>query len=433
MKEQKRIPVSKVKRASKIVSAGAKVGINYLKHFASGSKDTEALNEANAEDIYNTLSQMKGSALKMAQMMSMDQNMMPKQYTQKFMMAQYSVPPLSYPLVQKIFKQDFNKSPNNIFDSFSKDATNAASMGQVHKAEYQGKALAVKVQYPGVAESVESDLNLIKPLATRMIGMQGADVNSYFDEVKDRLLEEADYQLELRRSQELASKSEQLKGVEFPEYFPDLSSNNVITMSWLDGMHLDSFLATSPSQEIRNTIGQNLWDFYTFQINELRMVQADPHPGNFLLKEDGRVGVIDFGCIKELEPGFYELFFSLLNPAVLEDKDLLLNKMFALELLHVTDTEAEKKVLIPIFEHSLKLLAKPFYSDVFDFGDKTYVDEVFSYADEVTKLPEIRKSKKARGPKDALFINRTFFGLYNMLHLLGAQVNCKKGWQHFMD
>ncbi|GAX62562.1 protein kinase, partial [Candidatus Scalindua japonica] len=148
MKEQSKIPVSKVQRASRVLQTGVKVGGNYLKHYGKTVFYKEVnksnLHEENAEDIYNTLSELKGSALKVAKMMSMDKNMLPKAYQNKFAMGQYCAPPLSYPLVIKTFKKYFGKEPDQIFDTFTKSAINAASIGQVHQATLNGRKLAVR-------------------------------------------------------------------------------------------------------------------------------------------------------------------------------------------------------------------------------------------------------------------------------------------------
>ena len=159
MKEQEKIPTSKVKRAAKLLSTGAKVGANYMKYYAKKAigddKAKAQLDKDNAEDIYNGLSELKGGALKVAQIISMDKKMLPAVMTEKFALSQYNAPPLSYPLVLRTFKKSFGKSPSEIFDSFTRNAVKAASIGQVHKAELNNKQLAVKVQYPGVAESVK--------------------------------------------------------------------------------------------------------------------------------------------------------------------------------------------------------------------------------------------------------------------------------------
>ena len=222
MKEFNKIPTTKIERATKFLTTGAKIGKNYLKHYGRKIIDSETTREAlhtdNAKDIYDSLSELKGSALKVAQMLSMDKNIMPTAYQQKFSMAQYSAPPLSYPLVVKTFQQQLGKKPDEIFDSFSKEATNAASMGQVHFAVKNGKKLAVKIQYPGIGESVKSDLAMVKPIALRMFKINPVDYNEFIQEVEQRMLEETDYDLELERSMDLSRKCSHIPNLIFPSY-----------------------------------------------------------------------------------------------------------------------------------------------------------------------------------------------------------------------
>src|SRR6201999_3710190 len=128
---------------------------------------------------------------------------LPKEYVDKFSMSQYSAPPLSGPLVVNTFVKTLGKTPSQLYDAFDMHASNAASIGQVHKAEKDGKKLAVKIQYPGVANSVKSDLKIVKPFAIRLVGLREIDMDNYFEEIESKLLEETDYKLEVRRSIEL--------------------------------------------------------------------------------------------------------------------------------------------------------------------------------------------------------------------------------------
>ena len=146
----------------------------------------ERLNQNNAEDIYDGLNSLKGSAFKVAQMLSMEKSILPQAYVEKFSLAQFSVPPLSPPLVIKSFKKYFGKHPNDLFDAFDATSVNAASIGQVHKAFKDGKKLAVKIQYPGVAESISSDLALVKPMAIKMFNIKGKDSDKNFKEVENK-------------------------------------------------------------------------------------------------------------------------------------------------------------------------------------------------------------------------------------------------------
>ncbi|MCH5715432.1 AarF/UbiB family protein [Niabella hibiscisoli] len=149
------------------------------------------------------MKELKGSALKVAQMLSMEKNLLPAAYVDKFSLSQFSVPPLSAALVRKTFRQYLGKNPEAIFDTFSPESVNAASIGQVHQARKDGKKLAVKIQYPGVKESISSDLKMVKPIAMRMFNIRKEGSEKYFDEVEQKLFEETDYVLELKRSRSL--------------------------------------------------------------------------------------------------------------------------------------------------------------------------------------------------------------------------------------
>ena len=426
-KELDRIPISKVKRASKFVSTGAKVGVNYVKAYSKaavkGKLDKEELDQENARDIYDSLSELKGSALKMAQLLSMDQNVLPKAYSDKFAMAQYSAPPLSYPLVKKTFKENLGREPHDIFESFSKSASNAASMGQVHKAVKDGLQLAVKVQYPGVGDSIKSDLKLAKPFALRLMNVKGKEVEPYMKEVEDKLLEEADYALELRQSMDFAEKCKNLENVFFPKYFPELSAPQILTMSWLDGEPIGAWMKREQTQANRNRLGQTLWNFYMFQMHQLRMMHADPHPGNFIIDAENNLGVIDFGCIKHIPDDFYKSYFELASHEVLENK-VRVNQLFKdLEIIRPSDPEKDVKTVSMMFTDLIKLLSRPFNEGVFDFSDEAYFNEIYLKGDQISKDPEMNRLQ-ARGSRHFIYFNRTFFGLYNILHALKAKVDC---------
>jgi len=422
-KEQNSIPTSKVERSAKFVKTGFKVGGNYIKHYSkklfNPAMDRTELNEDNAADIYESLSELKGSALKVAQMLSMDKNILPKAYVDQFSQSQYNAPPLSGPLIVQTFRKYFGKSPEQIYDKFNLRSTNAASIGQVHEAELNGQKLAIKIQYPGVGDSISSDLKLIKPFAFRLLGMSEKELNVYMREVEERLVEETDYELEVRRSIEFSTACAQLDNIVFPTYYPELSSKRIITMSWLEGMHLKEFMLTNPSQELRNQIGQALWDFYNYQQHELRAVHADPHPGNFLILPDGQLGVIDFGCIKEMPEDFYYPFFSLTSTNLLDNKEETIKAFRKLEMILPNDSPQQIEFYYGMYHKMISLFAKPYMSSTFDFSETAFFEELYGFGEQIAKMPEF---KQARGVKHFIYVNRTNFGLYNILNELKAQV-----------
>lgn len=436
MKEQKSIPASKVQRAGKFLRTGVKVSGNYIKHYTkkvvTGKANKEDLDKANAEDIYETLSQLKGSALKAAQMLSMERNILPDAYADVFSLAQHNAPPLSGPLIVKTFRQYIKKSPHELFDKFEMQASHAASIGQVHKAWKNGKTFAVKIQYPGVAESVKSDLRMVKPFALTILKVKEKEIAPYMNEVETKLMEETDYELELRNSVEMAEKCAHLPNLFFANYYPEFSSKRILTMDWLEGITLGEFIKTSPSQAMRNKIGQTLWDFYGYQMHALRKTHSDPHPGNFLVTEDGRLGAIDFGCTKKIDNEFYQPYFDLVSPNVMNNPEELEKRFRALQMIHDDDTQQEKDLYVPIFQKMISMLCLPFQSPTFDFGNDEYFKEIYDYGESLARRPELRKIDKPRGVTHVIYINRTFFGLFQLLNNLKAEVNTQSifdnGW-----
>jgi predicted unusual protein kinase regulating ubiquinone biosynthesis (AarF/ABC1/UbiB family) len=430
LREQQNIPVSKVQRAAKFISTGARVGGNYMRHYAkrvvNPAMTKDELHKNNATDIYDSLSELKGSALKVAQMMAMDKNMLPRAYQDKFTMAQYSAPPLSYPLVVKTFNQYFKKGPESLFDTFTTSAVNAASIGQVHKASKGKKDYAVKIQYPGVGSSVRSDLKLVKPFALRLLNMNERELDNYMDEVEEKLLEETDYQLEVKRSKEISEACGHIKGLNFPKYYEEMSSARVITMDWMEGKHLREWLESNPDQEARNKVGQTLWDFYHHQVHELKQVHADPHPGNFIIQENNELAVIDFGCVKVIPESFYTGYFALIKKDLLIKEDELNQIFYDLEFISDKDSAEEKVYFKNTFKEMISLLGKPFHVDSFDFADDSYFQMIFALGDRISNDKMFRKSKQARGSRHGLYINRTYFGLYNLLNQLQADIKTTK-------
>jgi len=426
MKKASKIPITKIQRATKLVTTGAKVGVNYLKYYGNKITETEEtarekLNKDNAEDIYDSLKDLKGSPLKVAQMLSMEKSILPRAYVEKFSLAQFSVPPLSEALVLKTFKKSFGKFPSEIYDEFDVKAYNAASIGQVHKAKKDGKELAVKIQYPGVSDSIKSDLAMLKPFVIRMFNMKGKTSDEYFFEVQDKLLEETDYFLEVKQSQEIVDACSHIPNLAFPRYYTELSSKQIITMDWMKGIHLSEFTNTNTDQEKANAVGQALWDFYMFQIHNLKKVHADPHPGNFLISEKGELIALDFGCMKIIPLDFYNPYFVLARQETLDDEKLFVEKMFELDILRKEDPKEEFEFFKSMFHEMLSIFTQPFHKEEFDFSDAVFFGKIAEFGERYSKNTELRSYNASRGSKHFIYMNRTFFGLYNLMFDLKAK------------
>ena len=426
MKTIDSIPTGKISRATRLVRTGVKVGINQLKYYGDTLVDPqnakEKLNQNNASDIYDGLKNLKGSALKVAQMLSMEKNILPKAYVEQFSLAQFSVPPLSAPLVRKTFFKYFGKHPEDLFDTFNSKSIAAASIGQVHQATKHGKELAIKIQYPGVADSISSDLAMVKPVAIKMFNIKGKDSDKYFEEVEQKLLEETDYILEVKQSQQMVADCKHIEHLIFPDYYPDLSNHRIITMDWIDGEHLSEFTKVNTNKVLADKLGQALWDFYMYQMHELKRVHADPHPGNFLVTPSGELVAIDFGCIKAIPDSFYIPYFELAIPENINNPEMFTKKLYELEILTPTDTPEEIDFFSTLFHEMLSLFTQPMHNETFDFSDETFFSKVADLSEKYSKDTQIRKMNGNRGSKHFLYINRTFFGLYNLMNDLGAKV-----------
>ena len=428
MKSLDYIPTNKIARAGNLVTTGLKLGGNYLKYYGQkalkvdGSR--ERLDQENAKDIYNSLKTLKGSALKVAQMLSMEKNLLPRAYVDQFSLSQFSVPPLSWPLVKKMIRKYLGANPELVFDTFAAQSKNAASIGQVHQATKDGKKLAVKIQYPGVADSISSDLSIVKPIALRMFNLKGKDTDKYFNEVENKLLEETDYLLELKQSQWIADKCRHIPYLRFPAYYPEYSSDKILTMDWMEGLHISEYVsAHKHDQEMNLRLGQTLWDFYMFQIHHLKKVHADPHPGNFLIDESYNLVALDFGCVKTIPDDFYKPYFDLVDLKI-EDNPLLFQEiLYDLEILRTDDTAEEVVYFTELFGRLIKVLTLPFTKKEFDFGDAVFWGEINSLSETLSSDQRLRKMNGNRGSKHFIYINRTFFGLYTLLNDLKAKVN----------
>lgn len=193
-------------------------------------------------------------------------------------------------------------------------------------------------------------------------------------------------------------------------------------MDYMHGKHLSEFAALNADQALADKIGQTLWDFYMYQMHELKAVHADPHPGNFLVNEAGQLIAIDFGCIKKVPEEFYTPYFQLAEPGAIENESFFAEKLEQLEIIKNTDTPEERVFFTELFKEMLSLFTQPFHKEVFDFSDEVFFGKIAELGEKYSKDTELRKMNGNRGSKHFLYINRTFFGLYNLLNDLGATV-----------
>jgi predicted unusual protein kinase regulating ubiquinone biosynthesis (AarF/ABC1/UbiB family) len=253
-----------------------------------------------------------------------------------------------------------------------------------------------------------------------MFNLKGEGSDQYFQEVQNKLLEETDYLLEVEQSKMIVESCSHLPNISFPQYYSNLSSDRIITMDWMDGEHISSFARSNKDVALSNKLGQTLWDFYMYQVHNLKMVHADPHPGNFLVSKEGKLIVIDFGCVKKIPNDFYLPYFELSDPQFLQDDTLFTEKLYQLDILRTDDNEKEITFFKTMFHELLELFTRPLISDTFDFTDQTYFDSLAAVGEKYSKKTELRKMNGNRGSRHFIYMNRTFFGLYHLMNELGA-------------
>ena len=414
-------------RGMSAAKAGVKFGKNYARYLsrrAVGESKETARNEMhsrNAEDLFTELSKLRGTALKMAQGLSMEPGFLPEEFSQIMARAQYDVPAMGPALVHRLVSKAFGAPPEDVFAEFSTTASAAASLGQVHPARLKdGTHVVVKVQYPNVRESVDSDLRMLRGLAGRFVDKNVID--PYLGEVRERMMEETDYRMEGANIEEFASLFEGSRVVT-PRWVPDLTTERVLTMTLVDGMHLKEWLATAPSQEQRNEYGQLLWDTIHEQVvgDSLR-VHADAHPGNFLFREDGQLGLLDFGCIKTFPREFRDGLIDLYHARMAADEDGLLAAYAKLEMLPPDVSDEARDYLLEVIDALGGIIESLYRPSSYDFGSGRLLEQFQAIMPQLTGR-EAFKHRRPVGSKHFVFVNRLLAGMLSILTQLKAEVD----------
>lgn len=416
-------PASKLERSGLFAKTGLKVGKNYARYLmdraSGGDTDPKALkqklNTQNAEDIFREFARLRGTALKMAQSMSMDTGLLPDEFMDVMAEAQYSVPPMNRALVRKRIRDALGKFPEQLFEEFEPTAMAAASLGQVHRARLEdGREVAVKVQYPNVRETIESDLAVARTLFGQLVHGEGLD--EHFDEVRSRLQEETDY---LKEADNIAYFAEEYSGdsIVTPRPIREYTAETVLTMTYVEGKHLDTVLDTEPDQETRNHFGQLLWDFLHEQVaSNHRTLHADTHPGNFLFRSDGRLGVVDFGCVKTFPQQFRDDMLRLFRARMADDEAEILRLLRELDILREDMGPETQDELRQFFDQYGSLIVEPYQQPEFDFDDSDFYERLKACFQQASGM------RQAVGSPHFIFLNRPLVGLLNLLTQLGARI-----------
>lgn len=420
------VPETRLARAGIAGATVLKMGMGELRHKAKRpfmseqERETEKslLDDKNAQLLFKALTQLRGTALKLAQMLGMELDILPEKYRKELEKSFHKVPPLNRVLVRKVIQEEFGKPPEALFNQFDSTAFAAASLGQVHAALLpDGTEVAVKIQYPGIHVAMESDMNLMRKVS---IGIPNSTiVRQSIDEVHARLKEEVDYRLEAESTRWFREHL-LVDGVMVPRIYGDWCTERVLTIEFCQGKHLDDWLADNPPQALRDQVGQRLYDLFIHSVLKLRRLHADPNPGNYLIQVDGRIALIDFGCVKELSAHFTGMLPVLLRAYRDDDPVKLLASYRALGMEYDND-DVYEKVLQPFG----RWLTQPFREDAFDFAEHAdYTRNGKELIHDIANLSGVNKLAE-----DFIFFDRTLYGLCKIFERLGAKVRMRHHWE----
>src|SRR3954467_3848274 len=254
---------------------------------------------------------MRGAAMKAGQVLStvefpgLDEDQ--SEYLQRRLASlRDSVPPVSWKDMQKVLSSDWGEQPDRVLASIDDQPAAAASIGQVYRGRtHEGREVAIKIQYPGIAEPVEADMRnllLLSPLLRQL--MPGLEVKDLLAELRERIVEECDYELEASHHRRVERFWRGHPSLLVPPVDTELSTRRVLVTDWVDGISFDE--VTRQPDEVRDRYAQTVYRFFYVTALELGVALGDPHPGNYLLCDDGRVAFLDFGMMRRLPPGYLE-------------------------------------------------------------------------------------------------------------------------------
>jgi predicted unusual protein kinase regulating ubiquinone biosynthesis (AarF/ABC1/UbiB family) len=324
-------------RARRMLSVGrltTAVGTSYLwqaikRPFQSASRAERALAQAhirNAERLVSRSTELRGAFMKLAQMLSMRRDLFPVEALEVLSVVQSSVPPMPYAQVRRVLTEELGAAPEKCFRRFERGAFAAASLGQVHRAELKsGQAVVVKVQYPGVAETVRQDVQNIKALIrlltaiARDVMRQDVDRDEVAAELEARLHEELDYLHEADNLERFRRLLADDREVVIPRVYRTLTTRRVLTMTCLEGYPIQDVMAPGVDQELKDWVAVKLFRLLWRQVLEFGVLHTDPHPGNFLVTHHPRLGILDFGAVRVFESEIRRAYVRLARALLAHD------------------------------------------------------------------------------------------------------------------
>ncbi|MDB5106729.1 MAG: AarF/ABC1/UbiB kinase family protein [Fibrobacteres bacterium] len=433
--KHKSMPLSKLARAG---VAGRLAVSSALRTMRPGKSSPEEEWTRRGEAFFAACARLKGLPLKLAQMLSQEEELLPEEFRKELSRSCYQSPPMNRALVRQTIAANLGGTPEGLFKSFSETPFAAASLGQVHLAEtHEGRMIALKLQYPGIARTVKNDLSLVGGFASALPWLK--EVQGAWSEVAERMLEELSYGHEARWT-EWFRENLGIAGVTVPSVHSAFSTETVLATDFMDGRHLQEWLAANPSQEERDALAGVLWSIYLKSVYVLNALNADPNPGNFLIRSDpsrpdrmrrdGGVAMLDFGCVKSFPPSFSGNLRKLFAMHATGFRGTgsahsLVEEYADIGILRITDPRGDFSDLEKHLRSMGEWVLRPYRVPTFDFGSAgDYFQECRA---EAWRL--FRNVKGIEFAPDFVFLDRARYGLYRTFQKLGARVAMGNQWE----
>jgi predicted unusual protein kinase regulating ubiquinone biosynthesis (AarF/ABC1/UbiB family) len=397
---------------------GSYLGYQVQNLFSAESSREErrrAFNQKASRQIREELQSLKGAVMKIGQALSMQNHALPLEVTEELAHLQMKAPGMHSTLARAQFKGSYGQAVEEVFREFEAEPFAAASLGQVHRAVTKsGERVAIKIQYPAIRTAVENDFKLLRS-ATLPGKFSGHFPKSVLDEMESGILKETDYLNEAKNIEFFDQKLKHIPYVEVPRVFPQLSTDRILTMSFLEGLTLEEFLAEKPSQTLRDLLGWRLFDLFHLQLRRIHAVHADPHPGNYLFRRDAAIALLDFGSVKYISPDLQEII-ACFEGEVWERGEAEFARMT--KIICGDKARTKPRETRKTMEETIVFYRKIFPGGVVDFGDPDVINTLTTIWRKFLRHKIVHPG--------LIFCSRAELGLYNMLHRLKARVDTEE-------
>ncbi len=406
-------------RKTYLFKMAAKMAVQQGKKYLSNNPDSRlATLVEQADTLVNHVGRLKGAAMKAVQSLSIEgSDFLPPEVLQVLEKLQSQAPPIDNEVLMAEMKRELGEEKFSLLENLSQEPIASASIGQVYQATYKGKNVVIKVQYPGVAESVDDDIDTLKKFVKGFLTVSNKriKVDDLMEEARRVLKLETNY---LHEAQSLKKYKSCFEGSQYhvPDVYDEFTTQKVIVLSKEEGLEYTAWLKTNPTGAEKQRVADQLLNLYIKEFFENQLVQTDPNPANFLIQENGRMVLLDFGATMEFDVGFVREYQDLTRTVFSKDRGKILEKVFELNFLDQRESEEAQNEFI----NFLLLSLTPFEPEKqpFDFSDNEYSQQVRNQALKFSRL-----LKYSAPPKNLIFLHRKLGGIFLLLKKLNMRAD----------